>query len=93
MTNSIKNENNTKEHLGRSYIWDLYRLLPSFGYFFIEIKDEENVETLDFSKNTDDESGKQQLFDLLGRFPDFYHKVEAEFDFGFGFDLKVRVTV
>ncbi len=91
MTNTIKND--TKEYLGRSYIWGLYRLLPSFGYFSIEVQDEENVENLAFSKNTDEESGRQQLFDLLGRFPDFYRKVESEFNFGFGFDLKVKVTI
>ena len=86
-------QNEIKEYLGRSYIWGLYNLLPSFGYFFIEISDDEKVETLDFSKNTDEESSKKQLFDLLGKYPDFYRKVEAEFNFGFGFDLKVKVTV
>ena len=89
----MKIQNETKEYLGRSYIWGLYNLLPSFGYFSIEINDDGHVEILDFSKNTDEESGKKQLFNLLGRHPDFYGKVDAEFNFGFGFDLKVKVTV
>ncbi len=89
----MKTQYETTDYLGRSYIWGLYRLLPSFGYFSIEISDDEHTETLDFSKNTDEESGKKQLFDLLGKYPDSYHKVEAEFDFGFAFDLKIKVTV
>ncbi len=83
----------SKEYLDRSYVWGLYRLLPSFGYFSIEINHDGNTETLEFSKNTEEETGRKQLFDLLGRFPDSYRNIESEFAFGFGFDLNVKVTV
>ncbi len=91
MTN--KDNFETIEDLGRRQIWGLYRMVPSFGNFAIEISDGERTETLEFSKNTDAEFGEKQLFSLLGKFPETYRKVEAEFEYGFGFILRVRVTV
>ncbi len=81
------------ENLGRRQIWGLYRMVPSFGNFEIEISDGEHSEVLEFSKNTDAESGEKQLFSLLGKFPETYRKVEAEFKYGFGFVLRVRVAI
>lgn len=83
----------TIENLGRRQIWGLYRMVPSFGNFEIEISDGERTEALEFSKNIDAESGEKQLYSLLGKYPETYREVEVEFKYGFGFILRVRVTI
>ena len=88
----------TTDYLGRSYVWGLYNMLPEFGFFSIEIIDYINdedvvVDSLECSRNTEDELGRKGLYELLGKYPDRYSKVDAEFLYGFGFDLKVRVYV
>ncbi len=83
----------TIENLGRKQIWGLYRMVPSFGNFEIEISDSERFEVLEFSKNTDAESGEKRLYSLLGKYPETYRKVEAEFEYGFGFILRVKVNI
>ena len=88
----------TTDYLGRCYVWALYDMLPSFGLFaieFIDHIDEEDVivDSLTFSRNTEDEAGRRRLYELLGKYPDRYIKVDAEFVYGFGFDLKVRVRL
>lgn len=88
--------NATKDHLERSYVWALYNMLPDFGYFSIEIVDYsegEIIDELSFSKNTEGEEGRKDLFRLLGNYPDTFRKLESEFDFGFGFDLRIRVFI
>ncbi len=88
------------EYLGRSQIWGLYNMLP-FGLFEIEIIDnsyeeEKVLDSLSIVRNADNpdsDAGRKQLFNLLGRYQDFFVRVEAEFVFGFGFDLKVKAYV
>ena len=97
-TKSTKKVTKTSDYLGRSYVWSLYKMLPEFGLFAIEIIDyidgeDVVVDSLIFSRNTEDESGRDRLYELLGKYPDRYNKVDAEFVYGFGFDLKVRVRL
>ncbi|MCR5511928.1 MAG: hypothetical protein K6F54_13425 [Lachnospiraceae bacterium] len=97
-TRSTAKVTRTTEYLGRSYVWALYDMLPSCGLFaieFIEYIDEEDVivDSLTFSRNTEDEAGRKALFELLGKYPGSFCKVDAEFVYGFGFDLKVRVRL
>ena len=85
----------TNEYLGKSYVWALYDMLPSYGYFKIDVIDsvtEDVKDHLEFSKNTDEKDGKKRLHSLLEQHPDNYRKLESKFDFGFGFDLYVRVS-
>ena len=90
---TYKDNVETVEFLGRSHIWGLYRMVPYFGNFRIEISNSERSESLEFSKNTDAKAGEKQLYGLLGEFPETYSKVEATYKYGFGFLLTVKVTV
>ncbi len=61
-------EHATKDYLGRSYIWALYKMLPGFGYFVMEIidsRDGEVLEDIEFSKNSEAEEGIRKLYELL----------------------------
>lgn len=83
-----------KDYLCRDYIWELFRILPTFGFFELEIVDgKEVVDHLAFSRNTDDEAGKKELFHILGKYPDLMRRIDADFQCGFGFDLKITAYV
>lgn len=93
-TSNIIASTYTTEYLGKSYVWALYNILPDFGFFKIEMINSytgEICDSLEFSKNTDEKEGHKELAALLRRYPDYYHKLETQFNFGFGFDLSVKV--
>ena len=94
--NTIKKSDTVKpnEQLDRTYIWNLLYMLPGFGFFELEIRDgDDMVDTLRFSRNTDDASGRKALYVLLGKYPHPFNSIKAEFNYGFGFDLKVCVCL
>lgn len=98
-TKSVVKVRRTTDYLGRTYIWELYRMLPIFALISIEIRkpdgDEyEVVDTLTFQRTKEDEDKcKEALYELLGKYSEDYSKVTAEFEYGFGFACKIRVYV
>jgi len=88
----MTDKKSANEQLDRTYIWKAFNMLPGFGFFALEIKDADDVvDSIRFSKNTDAESGKNKLYALLGKYPNAFSRMNAEFTYGFGFDLKITV--
>ena len=98
-TKSVEKIRRTTDYLGRTYIWELMRMLPSFALISIEIRkpdgDEyEVVDTLTFQRTQEDEAKcRNALYELLGKYSEDYSRVIAEFEYGFGFACKIRVYV
>ena len=98
-TKCIEKVRRTTDYLGRSHIFELFRMLPTCALFAIEMHQydgDEDVlkDTLTFQRTEDDDAGcRKALFELLGRYPEYYSRVLVDFEFGFGFDCKIRVYI
>ncbi len=98
-TKCVEKVRRTTDYLGRTYIWELLRMLPIFALISVEIfgpdgDEYEIMDTLTFQRTQEEEDKcKNALYELLGKYSESYSRVIAEFEYGFGFVCKIRVYV
>lgn len=94
MNNISKNE-----YPSSSTVWALYRLLPDYVIFGIEVIrecDNTVIESLEFCKNDEQEKklGQKQMYSLLRRCAKYeYYSINFKWRWGLGSDAIIQIVL
>jgi hypothetical protein len=93
----MKNYNLTGEYPNPTTVWNLYRLLPDYVNFKIEIISRyENCvkDSLNFVKDNGRNVGEKEMYVLLGKYTKCgYRSINFDWQWGLGSDAVIQIVV